>query len=145
MPDVFTPAKRSWIMRQVRSRDTKPELVVRRYLHAHGFRFRLHRDDLPGKPDIVLPRYNTVVFVHGCFWHGHQGCKHSDVPTSNRQYWERKIGRNVTRDRRNARALRKLGWRVLTVWECAIKEERALRRRLLTPLRSIARHLGPRP
>ena len=121
-------------MRQVGSRNTKPEMVVRRYLHAHGFRFRLHRDDLPGKPDIVLPRHKTVVFVHGCFWHGHPGCKHADLPASNREYWERKIGRNMTRDRRNARKLRQQGWRVLTIWECKTKDETALRRTLLKPL-----------
>jgi DNA mismatch endonuclease (patch repair protein) len=130
MADVFSRKERSAIMRRVRAENTKPELRVRRWLHSQGFRFRLHRGDLPGKPDIVLPKLCMVIFVHGCFWHGHAGCKHSTLPQSNREYWERKIGRNVTRDRRNARALRKLGWRVLTLWECRIGDDRSLERRL---------------
>ena len=113
-------------MRQVRGRDTKPELFVRRWLHREGFRFRLHRADLPGKPDIVLPRYRSVVFVHGCFWHGHKGCPRSPLPTSNRTYWETKIGRNIERDQRNQRQLRRLGWHVITLWECRLKDEQML-------------------
>jgi len=134
MADVFTPEKRSWIMGRVRGSDTKPERIVRRWLHAQGFRFRLHREDLPGKPDIVLPGRRIVIFVHGCFWHGHAGCEHAALPASNRPYWERKIGRNMERDRRNAQELRKAGWRVLTVWECKVKSEAALRRKLLPHL-----------
>ena len=117
-------------MSKVRGRDTKPELFVRRWLHLQGFRFRLHRADLPGKPDIVLPRYHSVVFVHGCFWHGHKGCSRSALPASNRTYWETKIGRNIERDQRNLRRLRRLGWRVITLWECCLKEEQALEKRL---------------
>lgn len=117
-------------MRQVRGRDTKPELLVRRWLHGAGFRFRLHRADLPGKPDIVLPRHGAVIFVHGCFWHGHKGCPRSALPTSNRPYWETKIGRNIERDRRNQRRLRRLGWRVMTVWECQLKDALFLDKRL---------------
>ncbi len=113
-------------MRQVRGRDTKPELLVRRWLHRAGFRFRLHRSDLPGKPDIVMPRYGLVIFVHGCFWHGHKACPRSALPTSNRLYWETKISRNIQRDRRNQRQLRRLGWRVMTLWECRLKDEHAL-------------------
>ena len=138
MADVFTPEERSRVMRSVRSRDTAPELRVRRWLHAHGFRFRLHRDDLPGKPDIVLPRYATAVFVHGCFWHGHAGCKPAELPASNREYWERKIGRNMARDRRNLRGLRALGWRALVVWECRIRDEPGIRRALRPLLRAAA-------
>lgn len=107
-------------MRQVKGADTKPEMRVRRRLHALGFRYSLHRKDLPGKPDIVLRKYGTVVFVHGCFWHGHPGCKAADLPASNREYWERKIGRNVERDRRNQALLRDQGWRVVVVWECRL-------------------------
>ena len=117
-------------MRQVRGRDTKPELFVRRWLHREGFRFRLHRADLPGKPDIVLPRYRAVVFVHGCFWHGHKGCPRSALPTSNRTYWETKIGGNIERDQRNLRQLRRLGWRVITLWECRLKDKQILEKRL---------------
>ena len=117
-------------MRQVRGWDTKPELLVRRWLHREGFRFRLHRADLPGKPDIVLPRHGAVIFVHGCFWHGHQGCPRSALPVSNRAYWETKIGRNIERDQRNQRRLRRLGWRVMTLWECRLKDEQGLEKRL---------------
>lgn len=117
-------------MRQVRGRDTKPELFVRRWLHREGFRFRLHRADLPGKPDIVLPRYGAVILVHGCFWHGHPGCPRSALPTSNRVYWETKISRNIERDQRNQRRLRRLGWRVITLWECRLKDEGSLEKRL---------------
>ncbi len=130
MADVFTQQKRSWIMSRVRGRDTKPEILVRRWLHARGYRFRLHRADLPGKPDIVLPRYRTAVFVHGCFWHAHAGCKYSALPETNHEYWAEKIGRNVRRDRRNARALRADGWRVIILWECKIRRPRYLERRL---------------
>lgn len=130
MADVFSKEKRSWIMGRVKGANTTPEIVVRRWLHAHGYRFRLHRKDLPGKPDIVLPKHRAVIFVHGCFWHGHQGCKRAALPTSNRKYWEAKIGRNMERDRARARELRKLGWRVATVWECKTRDEGALRRQL---------------
>lgn len=117
-------------MSQVRGRDTKPELFVRSWLHREGFRFRLHRADLPGKPDIVLPRYRAVIFVHGCFWHGHQGCPRSALPASNTSYWETKISRNLERDQRNQRRLRRLGWRVMTLWECRLKNEEAFEKRL---------------
>lgn len=122
MADVFTKVERSRVMRRVKSADTKPEMRVRRWLHAQGFRFRLHRKDLPGKPDIVLPKHKTVILVHGCFWHGHPGCKAADLPASNREYWERKIGRNTERDERNRRLIEKLGWRVVVVWECELGE-----------------------
>ena len=117
-------------MRQVKGANTKPEIRVRRWLHAQGYRFRLHRADLPGKPDIVLPKYKTVIFVHGCYWHGHPGCKHADLPSSNREYWEKKIGRNIERDRLRRRELRRMGWRVVVLWECATRDEQAMARRL---------------
>jgi DNA mismatch endonuclease (patch repair protein) len=126
--DVFTKEERSRVMRRVKSADTKPEMRVRRWLHAQGFRFRLHRKDLPGKPDIVLRKYRTVVFVHGCFWHGHPGCKAADLPASNREYWQGKIGRNLERDARNQRLLEELEWRVIVVWECRLGDlEESLR------------------
>lgn len=123
MTDVFPAEVRSRIMQRVRGKDTKPELAVRRFLHAMGFRFRLHRKDLPGRPDIVLPRYKTVVLVHGCFWHQHQDCRRSRMPTSNAEYWHAKLGANVERDKRNRKALSELGWHVHVVWECQIDEE----------------------
>ena len=139
MADVFNREKRSWIMRQVRGKDTTPEKVVRSWLHAHGYRFSLHRADLPGKPDIVLSSRRTVIFVHGCFWHGHSGCKNAVLPASNREYWEAKFSRNAGRDKRHARALRRSGWHVLTVWECLVRDDKQLERRLLRPLQKIER------
>ena len=107
-------------MRRVRGANTKPEVAVRRLLHAMGYRFRLHRADLPGKPDIVLPRRNAVIFVHGCFWHGHAGCEAAARPAANREYWDRKLDGNLARDKRNKAALRRLGWRVMVLWECRL-------------------------
>jgi DNA mismatch endonuclease (patch repair protein) len=121
MTDNIDPQKRSWTMAQVHSTDTKPEMRVRKALHAAGFRFRLHRRDLPGCPDIVLPRYKTVVFVHGCFWHWH-GCKRSRMPSSNTDYWRRKIAGNIERDKQSQEKLTQLGWRVVIVWECALED-----------------------
>ena len=116
--DRLTPAKRSWLMSRVRSVDTKPELAVRRIIHGLGFRFRLHRRDLPGCPDLVLPRYRAVVFVHGCFWHRHPGCRMATKPKSNTVFWTRKFRMNVARDKRAKVELELAGWNVLTVWEC---------------------------
>jgi len=107
-------------MSGIRSRDTKPEIALRSALHAKGFRFRIHRKDLPGRPDIVLPKYNAVIEVHGCFWHGH-GCDLFRYPATNPEFWRQKIGENRIRDQRTRDALRALGWRVLTVWECATR------------------------
>ena len=107
-------------MRQVKSVNTKPEMVMRRALHAAGFRFRLHRRDLPGSPDLVFPRFRAVVFVNGCFWHWH-GCKRSRMPASNREYWEMKIARNVERDRQTLAQLDALGWEVHVIWECELQ------------------------
>lgn len=117
-------------MAGVRSRDTKPELLVRSLLHRLGYRFRLHRSDLPGKPDIVLPKYKTVLFVHGCFWHQHRDCPASARPTSNVEYWNKKLDSNVKRDVASKAKLEDLGWRVLTVWECETKNPAALETRL---------------
>ncbi len=122
MADVHTKEIRSYNMSQIRSKNTKPELVVRKYLFAKGLRFRLHRKDLPGKPDIVLPKYKTVIFVHGCFWHAHK-CKKFKMPTSKRDYWIPKLEKNVSRDRENIRQLR-LNWKVIVIWECKLKKDR---------------------
>jgi DNA mismatch endonuclease (patch repair protein) len=121
-------------MRAVRSRDTRPELRLRSLLHRLGFRFRLHRKDLPGSPDIVLPRWRAVVFVHGCFWHGHDCARGARVPKANRDYWTAKIARNGARDAAAAEALTARGWRVVTVWECQLKDEAALAERLRVAL-----------
>lgn len=110
-------------MSRIGSRDTKPELVVRSYLHARGFRYRLHVNDLPGRPDIVLPRYNAVILVHGCFWHRHTGCQDSTTPRSNRDFWLSKFYANVARDTRTSGALLAAGWRVAVVWECTVRRE----------------------
>lgn len=124
--DVHTREQRSRNMAAIRSANTKPEVRVRSALHALGYRFRLHCKDLPGKPDIVLPKYHTAIFVHGCFWHCHR-CKYGSViPATRADFWAAKRGGNVTRDRRNASALRKLGWRVLTFWECEVRTPEAV-------------------
>jgi DNA mismatch endonuclease (patch repair protein) len=120
MVDTLTPEQRSERMSRIRGRDTQPELVLRRALHAEGLRYRLHDADLPGKPDLVFPRFSAVVFVHGCFWHQHVGCKVARVPQSNLGFWRKKFEANRCRDRRNVRQLRRLGWRVAVVWECQL-------------------------
>ncbi len=130
MTDVFTPQKRSAVMRRIKGKDTSPELKVRRMLTRMGLRYRLHRADLPGKPDIVMPGRRLVIFVHGCFWHGHDCVRGARAPKANRDYWERKIGRNRERDIEHRAALEALGWRVVTLWECELKDEAALQERL---------------
>jgi DNA mismatch endonuclease, patch repair protein len=118
--DVLTPAQRRLNMSRIRGKDTKPELVLRRGLHARGLRYRLHGRKLPGRPDIVFPRHRAVILVHGCFWHGH-GCALSTLPATRREFWSSKISGTVVRDAQAARALTAAGWRVLTVWECALR------------------------
>lgn len=113
------PATRSR-MQAVRRANTAPEMLVRRLLHQMGYRFRLHRKDLPGSPDIVLPKYHKVIFVHGCFWHGHQGCRRAKIPSKNNQAWQEKITCNQARDARNSQELIRLGWGVLVLWECEL-------------------------
>lgn len=124
MPDFLTPAERSERMARIRSKDTSPELALRRALHARGFRFRLDDRKLPGRPDIVLARHRAVIFVHGCFWHRHQGCKVASTPKSNTDFWLEKFRRNVERDERSIRELKALGWRVFVVWECDLGSKR---------------------
>lgn len=116
--DALTLARRSWNMSRIRGRDTKPEMAVRQTLFNHGFRYRLHDKDLPGRPDIVLKRWRTVVFVHGCFWHRHPQCNDATLPKSNRDFWLKKLTLNAERDQRHKAALTKAGWRVITIWEC---------------------------
>lgn len=123
-------ASRSDIMRAVKRAHTRPEIVVRQALHALGFRFRLHRRDLPGSPDIVLPKFRTVVFVHGCFWHRHSDCRYATTPKSRQEYWLPKFEANVERDARKEAQLRELGWRVLVMWECETKSLETLEARL---------------
>lgn len=130
MTDRISPEARSRLMSRIRSKDTGPERAVRSLLHALGFRFRLHRKDLPGTPDIVLPGRGTAVFVHGCFWHGH-ACKVDKMPKSRTDYWGPKIEANRVRDTRKAAKLRRLGWRVVTVYECELKQPERLAGRLL--------------
>ncbi len=126
MSDVFTPEKRSWIMARVKGANTRPELLVRSIVHRMGFRFRLHRRDLPGCPDMVLPKHHKVMFVHGCFWHGHEGCPRSGPSDDNRAFWEKKLAGNIDRDERNLRALETLGWKVLVIWTCETKDVQRL-------------------
>jgi DNA mismatch endonuclease (patch repair protein) len=124
LADRLTKEVRSRLMRQVKGRDTKPELAVRSALHRAGFRFRLHRRDLPGRPDIVLPKFKTAIFVHGCFWHGHD-CPRGKLPTTNEVFWATKISGNVRRDNASSGALREQGWYVITIWECRLSENLA--------------------
>jgi DNA mismatch endonuclease, patch repair protein len=128
--DVFTPAKRSEVMRAVKSANTKPELTIRDILWSRGFRYRLDARDLPGRPDIVFRGKRAAMFVHGCFWHGHGCARGARVPKTNRDYWQAKITRNVTRDKATLAALKAQDWRALVVWECQMKDRAALTRRL---------------
>jgi len=142
--DTLSKAERSALMARIRGKDTKPEVLVRSALHRAGFRFRLHARALPGRPDIVLPRHRVVVFVHGCFWHRH-GCALSSIPATRRGFWRDKFELNIARDARSARALRRLGWRVVTVWECALRtqasRERALER-LVRRISAVSKRLS---
>ena len=134
MTDVFDKAQRSAVMRRVKDRDTKPEMIVRRALTRLGARYRLHRKDLPGSPDVAMPGRRLAIFVHGCFWHGHDCARGARVPKQNRDYWLAKVARNRARDERNRAALAAMGWRVETVWECELKDAGALEGRLRTVL-----------
>lgn len=124
MADVLTPDQRHLNMTRIRSKDTGIERLVRRILHADGFRFRLNVKNLPGKPDIVLPKYRTVVFINGCFWHGHQGCRYFVIPKTNTEFWVNKIDGNIRRDDENYHRLEMEGWNVIIVWECALKKNK---------------------
>ena len=128
--DKISSERRSWTMARVKGRDTRPEKTVRSLLHAMGHRFRIQRTDLPGKPDIVLSRRKIVIFVHGCFWHRHPGCRRATTPASNMAYWNQKFARTVIRDAKNRELLEAVGWRVFVAWECELKNLAALRERL---------------
>jgi DNA mismatch endonuclease (patch repair protein) len=130
MADVHSKEVRSFNMSKIRSKNTKPEIIVRSYLHRSGFRFRLHVNTLPGKPDIVLPKYRTVIQIHGCFWHGHSHCKYYVVPKTRTEWWEEKINNNIANDIKAEKALKELEWKIITLWECQLKvkqKEEALR------------------
>ena len=122
MTDIYSKEKRSALMAKVRAKNTRPERTVRSWLHRQGYRFRLHRQDLPGKPDIVLPKYQAVIFVHGCFWHRHQGCRKASTPTTNASMWAEKFRQNIDRDQRKQQELEQLGWRVIVLWQCEIMD-----------------------
>ncbi|MDB2421872.1 very short patch repair endonuclease [Paracoccaceae bacterium] len=126
MADIVSPEKRSSMMSGIRGKDTKPEIIMRRLLHQLGYRFRLHRKDLPGRPDIVLPKWRTVIFVNGCYWHGHEDCHLFRPPKTRTEFWTNKIKGNQARDQRNHAALEDAGWKVLVIWECAVSKKLSL-------------------
>lgn len=132
MADVHTPEIRSYNMSKIHNKDTKPEELVRKYLFSQGFRYRKNDSRLPGKPDIVLPKYKTAIFVNGCFWHGHKGCRYFVWPSNNAEFWKEKILKNIQRDERNRSLLLKQGWNVIEVWECELKK--AMREQRLSML-----------
>lgn len=134
--DILAPEQRSSLMSRIRGKDTGPEIKVRRLAHALGFRFRLHRRDLPGSPDLVFPSRRQIIFVHGCYWHRHEGCRYAYSPKSNTEFWQSKFEANVVRDRRAARALEDLGWNVLVIWECETRNAETLRARLVEFLKT---------
>lgn len=121
MADVHSTAVRSYNMSKIRAKDTKPEILVRKYLFSKGFRYRLHNKKLPGTPDIVLPKYKTVVFINGCFWHGHQNCKYYVIPKTRTEWWLDKINRNIEKDKQNKLKLTDIGWNIIDIWECELK------------------------
>ncbi len=120
--DVFDKKKRSWIMSRIKGKDTRPEIIIRSLVHRLGYRFRKYVSDLPGHPDIVLPKHRKVIFVHGCFWHGHKQCGRSSRPSTNSSFWNEKLDANIIRDRKNIRLLKKQNWEVLVVWQCQLKD-----------------------
>ena len=138
MTDVHSKETRSYNMSRIKGKNTKPEMLVRRFLHANGFRYKLHDKSLPGKPDIVLPKYKTVIFVHGCFWHGHKDCKYFVVPKTKTEWWLNKINGNIANDSKVVKALKKDGWKIITIWECDLKTAK-IERTLKSLLRKISR------
>lgn len=121
MTDVHNQATRSYNMSQIRSKNTKPEMIVRKFLFSMGYRYRLHNKNLPGKPDLTLAKYSTIIFIHGCFWHGHEGCRYYVVPKTRTDWWLKKINRNKELDIINVKRLKTMGWRVITIFECELK------------------------
>lgn len=136
MADVHDKKTRSYNMSQIKAKDTKPEIIVRKFLHRHGYRYRLHDKKLPGKPDIVLKKYKTLIFVHGCFWHGHEGCKYYVIPKTRTEWWKNKISATQRKDMENYNSLKAQGWKVLTIWECELKSRQRMEtlRKLLEKL-----------
>ena len=130
MTDTLNEQQRHYNMSRIRSKDTKPEEIVRKYLFSKGLRFRKNDRRYPGHPDVVLPKYKTVVFVNGCFWHRHEGCRYASTPATNREFWNQKFERNVERDAREQKELREMGWNVIVVWECELKKPGQLERKL---------------
>ena len=124
MPDIFSKSKRSDIMSKISGKETKPEILVRKYLFSQGFRYRKNVKDLPGKPDIVLPKYKAVIFVNGCFWHGHENCKKSALPTTNIAFWKEKISSNIIRDKKTYAELSDMGYKVLVIWQCELNAKK---------------------
>ena len=124
MTDVHSKEVRSYNMSRIRSKDTKPELLVRKYLFSQGFRFRLHDKNMAGKPDIILPKYKSIIFIHGCFWHGHEGCHYFVVPKTRTDWWLNKINNNAANDRKSVASLQQSGWRVFEIWECDLKKNK---------------------
>lgn len=123
MADIHSKSVRSYNMSRIRSKNTKPELLVRKHLFKDGFRYRINVKSLPGKPDIVLSKYNTVIFVNGCFWHGHEGCKYFVIPKSRTEWWTNKIYKTKENEKKNKMVLKQMGWNIITVWECQLKKE----------------------
>lgn len=121
--DIWSKEKRSLVMSKIRSKDTKPEIILRSALHKLGYRFRIHKKELPGKPDIVLAKYKTVIFVHGCFWHYHKDCPEGRIPNTNSKYWKEKLLKNIERDKKHQDLCKELGWNVLIIWECKIEKK----------------------
>jgi DNA mismatch endonuclease, patch repair protein len=140
--DIFSEEQRSYVMSRVSSKDTKPEKIVRSFLHRSGFRFRLHMLNLPGKPDIVLAKYMTVIFVHGCFWHRHKDCRKATTPQSRKEFWEEKFKRNVIRDKENCKALRSDGWKIFVVWECELANAQKRSQRLANLVSELNHSVG---
>lgn len=134
--DTLSKEKRSWNMSRIKGKDTKPELIVRSLLHSMGYRYRLHQKNLPGKPDLVFKKYRTVIFVHGCFWHRHKGCKFAYEPKSRQEFWQRKFLENEARDIKNQSTLGNLGWKVLVIWECEVDNIEKLKRKAMAFLQS---------
>jgi len=137
MTDNLTKEKRSWNMSRIKGKNTKPELFVRSMLHSMGCRFRIHKKDLPGQPDIVLAKYKTVIFINGCFWHQHEKCRRSNIPKTNKDYWIPKLKRVKERDKENHKALESAGWKVLVVWECMLKDTENLKTYFIKQIKGI--------
>jgi DNA mismatch endonuclease (patch repair protein) len=137
MSDIYEANKRSEIMSKISGKETKPEILVRTYLFSQGLRFRKNVKNLPGSPDIVLPKYNTVIFIHGCFWHGHEGCKRSKLPETNKKFWKNKINATKNRDLRNVAKLEKMGWKVIIIWQCSLKNNELFNNRMSELIKEI--------